>query len=104
VEDWVGRRSPSSSPSASPEPATDTRLPAPAVPRHESYAQVDPAAEAKPAQATRASRPAPVGFVCEDDVRDASRSNSSIPVDAKTIITPSARELGEELGVFETVG
>ena len=32
-------------------------------------------------------------FVCEDDVRRAIRSNNKIFIGAKTIITPSAREL-----------
>ena len=42
----------------------------------------------------------PVGFVCEDDVRVASRQNRRIPVNAKTIVTPSARDLANELDVF----
>ena len=42
----------------------------------------------------------PVAFVCEDDVRVASRENRRIPVNAKTIVTPSARDLGNELDVF----
>ncbi len=43
----------------------------------------------------------PVDFVCEDDVRRALRDNARIAVDAKTIITPAARDLGEPGGVFE---
>ncbi len=106
VDDWAGRRgNPAPTPSASPEPETAASLPPPTAPRLGSYAEVDPAAPSKPDPvATGTSRPAPVGFVCEDDVRAASRSHASIPVDGKTIITPSARELGEQLGVFETVG
>jgi ethanolamine utilization cobalamin adenosyltransferase len=42
--------------------------------------------------------------VCEEDVRAASRTETSIPVDARTIITPSARELGEDLDVFVKIG
>ena len=42
----------------------------------------------------------PVAFVCEDDVRSAIQANSKIVVGKKTIITPSARELGEENDIF----
>ena len=44
--------------------------------------------------------PPPVDFVCEDDVREALSAERKISVHAKSIITPSARELGEERGVF----
>ncbi len=40
-------------------------------------------------------------FVSEDDVRRASRENRRIKIHSKTIITPSARELGETLRIFE---
>ncbi|MGB5038302.1 MAG: hypothetical protein WBQ66_16965, partial [Blastocatellia bacterium] len=39
-------------------------------------------------------------FVCEDDVRRAIADGRKIPVDAKTIITPAARELGDTRDVF----
>jgi acetaldehyde dehydrogenase (acetylating) len=39
-------------------------------------------------------------FVCEEDVRRALASKQKILVNAKTIITPAARELGEERDVF----
>jgi acetaldehyde dehydrogenase (acetylating) len=39
-------------------------------------------------------------FVCEEDVRRAIASREKIYINAKTIITPSARELGEEREVF----
>jgi acetaldehyde dehydrogenase (acetylating) len=39
-------------------------------------------------------------FVCEDDVRRAIVENRKIPTDRKTIITPAARDLGRERGVF----
>ena len=42
----------------------------------------------------------PIGFVCEDDVRSAIQGNSKITVGKKTIITPSARDLGEANDVF----
>jgi acetaldehyde dehydrogenase (acetylating) len=47
--------------------------------------------------------PQPVPFVCEDDVRKAASANGSIPVGTKTIITPSARDLGNALDIFITI-
>jgi len=45
-------------------------------------------------------KPAPVDFVSEDDVRAAIRDGKKIYITTKTIITPSARDLGEEKEVF----
>jgi len=42
----------------------------------------------------------PASFVCEDDVRTAIQSKSRIVLGRKTIVTPSARELGEANDVF----
>jgi len=39
-------------------------------------------------------------FVCEDDVKRAVASNEKIRVNSKTIITPAARDLGEQKDVF----
>ena len=44
----------------------------------------------------------PAAFVCEDDVRAAIHSKSQIVLGRKTIVTPSARELGEAHDVFVT--
>jgi hypothetical protein len=44
----------------------------------------------------------PAAFVCEDDVRTAIQSKSQIVLGRKTIVTPSARELGEANDVFVT--
>jgi ethanolamine utilization cobalamin adenosyltransferase len=41
-----------------------------------------------------------VDFVSEPDVRDATEKGEKIHIGPDTIITPSARELGEERGVF----
>jgi acetaldehyde dehydrogenase (acetylating) len=46
----------------------------------------------------------PVDFVCEDDVREAIRHNRRIVVGARTIVTPSARDLAEANGTFAEVG
>jgi acetaldehyde dehydrogenase (acetylating) len=39
-------------------------------------------------------------FVCEDDVRQAVRSGQKIVVNSRTIVTPAARDLGEEKRIF----
>jgi hypothetical protein len=48
-----------------------------------------PSAVAKPAE-----------FVCEDDVRSAVKNGEKILVGEKTIITPAARDAGEDAKVF----
>lgn len=45
----------------------------------------------------------PVDFVSETDVRDAIAKGKKIYITAKTILTPSARDLGEEKDVFAKV-
>lgn len=49
----------------------------------------------------RARRPEPVEFVSESDVRAAMERGEKIPIGPHTLITPLARELGQEHGVFE---
>jgi hypothetical protein len=50
---------------------------------------------------SRVSNDLPIAeFVCEDDVRRALAANSKIRIGPKTLLTPSARELGESKGVF----
>jgi hypothetical protein len=44
-----------------------------------------------------------VDFVSEDDVKRAAESGEKIYITAKTIITPSARDLGEEKEIFAKV-
>jgi len=46
----------------------------------------------------------PVAFVCEDDVRTALRTGQKVVIDEKTIVTPSARDLGESQRVFVQAG
>jgi ethanolamine utilization cobalamin adenosyltransferase len=38
--------------------------------------------------------------VCEDDVRQAVLAGTKIVLDSRTIVTPSARDLGQEKRVF----
>jgi hypothetical protein len=45
----------------------------------------------------------PVDFVSETDVREAIGKGKKIYITAKTILTPSARDLGEEKDVFARI-
>ncbi len=71
---------------------------APTAPPLSSFKELEPP---KPKAEKREIKP--TGFVCEDDVRSAIQGNSKITVGKKTIITPSARELGEANDVFVLV-
>ena len=42
----------------------------------------------------------PADFICEDDVRTAIKAGKKLLLGDKTIVTPSARDLGEEAKVF----
>jgi acetaldehyde dehydrogenase (acetylating) len=55
-----------------------------------------PAEPAKP----NGGKPVPVDFVSEDDVRRAVDRGEKIYITEKTILTPSARDLGEEKEIF----
>jgi len=59
--------------------------------------------ELKTENATNGAKPNSVDFVSEDDVKKAVENGEKIYVTAKTIITPSARDLGEEKEVFARV-
>jgi hypothetical protein len=63
---------------------------------------------APPASAAPSAAPAPaqqpVAFVCEDDVRAALKDGRQILIGEKTIITPSARDLGEASRIFREAG
>ena len=54
-------------------------------------------AQSEPADA---SKPRAAEFVCEEDVRQALRAGRTILVDSRSIVTPAARDLGEEKHVF----
>jgi acetaldehyde dehydrogenase (acetylating) len=57
---------------------------------------------AVPAQARAAAAPAekPAEFVCEEDVRQAVRQGRKITIGERTIVTPAARDLGEQHRLF----
>jgi acetaldehyde dehydrogenase (acetylating) len=58
-------------------------------------AQVTPDPQLKPVAADN-----PRDFICEDDVREALKSGRTLLIGDRTIVTPSARELGESKKVF----
>ncbi|MEO6213769.1 MAG: aldehyde dehydrogenase family protein [Vicinamibacterales bacterium] len=72
----------------------------PAVPRGLT-APVEPAA-AEPAEPARqpVAATSVTDFVCEDDVRQAVRHGRKIVIGERTIVTPAARDLGEQHRVF----
>jgi acetaldehyde dehydrogenase (acetylating) len=67
----------------------------------ETPPQVAPAADA---QAKPLAADNPKDFVCEEDVREALKSGKRLLIGEKTIVTPSARELGEASKVFVQAG
>jgi hypothetical protein len=75
-------------------------------PRSETLPQVPPPAPAptQPQAASSSSNGAVDGrahdFVCEEDVKRAIAAREKIYINQKTIITPAARELGDEREVF----
>jgi acetaldehyde dehydrogenase (acetylating) len=54
-------------------------------------------------QSENGAKPSPLDFVSEDDVRRAIQKGEKIYITAKTIITPSARDLGEEKEIFAKI-
>lgn len=76
-----------------PRPSEAPEAPAKETIIHHVYAE--PVVEKGP--------PQPVDFVSEDDVRRAVARGEKIYINKKTILTPSARDLGEEKEVFARV-
>ena len=78
---------------------------------YEMKPAVNPNPPSNPSPSGHAGTPAvppkevigPVDFVCEDDVRKAIESKKWIGIHAKTIITPSARDLASNKDVFKIV-
>jgi acetaldehyde dehydrogenase (acetylating) len=60
----------------------------------------DPAVTAMTVEAVEETAPPIADFVCEEDVREAIRSERKLVVGEKTICTPLARDLGEAKNVF----
>jgi acetaldehyde dehydrogenase (acetylating) len=85
-------RQPASSASALPSPP-----PASSSTPIEQPAQSQPVL---PANGASSSTGPVYDFVCEEDVRRAIAAREKIRINGKTIITPAARELGEERDIF----
>jgi acetaldehyde dehydrogenase (acetylating) len=87
-----------------PSPAADTSREVPASSLQAQWSML--VGGSAPAPAVNAPAPVagpPVDFVCEDDVRQAMARQARIAISDRTIVTPSARELGEANQVFVTV-
>jgi acetaldehyde dehydrogenase (acetylating) len=98
-------------------PATRSPLPKPAVeveagsmyagpskeaPRSEHRAEPSPEPLRRPVESSANGRQA-IDFVSEDDVRRAIQKGEKIYINARTIITPAARDIGEPSEVFAKV-
>ncbi len=59
-----------------------------------------PASGSSPANAASPTAGRPAEFVCEEDVRQAVNAGTKIVIDSRSIVTPSARDLGDEKRVF----
>jgi acetaldehyde dehydrogenase (acetylating) len=85
-----------------PVQAAHGSVPSPIAPAPAASAPVAETPAPLPGDAAPAVPDAPpVSFVCEDDVRLAARAGRRIRLAPKAIVTPAARDLGDELGVFE---
>ncbi|MEP6914873.1 MAG: aldehyde dehydrogenase family protein [Acidobacteriota bacterium] len=85
-------------PAAAPvSPARDL-APAPAPPASAPPTLPINAPAFEPPKPSAAEKPAE--FVCEDDVRQAVRQGRTIVLGERTIVTPSARDLGEQHRIF----
>jgi acetaldehyde dehydrogenase (acetylating) len=78
-------------------------------PAHQAPKGVTATVEVKPPSSPlptspRASTEKPVDFVCEDDVRQAVREGRRIVIGERTIVTPAARDLGEQHRVLVQAG
>ncbi len=102
---------PDAAPQAAAAPTAETNggngAAAAQQPTPASTASAPPATKAAPSggasQATNGNQRKAVDFVSEDDVRRAMQKGEKIYVNARTIITPSARDMGEPAEVFAKV-
>jgi hypothetical protein len=63
-------------------------------------------APGSPPSTTAAAAPgdSPVPFVCEEDVRQAVKAGRKIVIGARSLVTPAARDLGEQHRIFVQAG
>jgi acetaldehyde dehydrogenase (acetylating) len=101
VDQWLGGKSRPEIhdhvPVAQVKPLGVHTAPPPQQPPLSSYRELQHSAPKPPAAVAPAK---PVPFVCEDDVRAAIKSHARILIGKKTIVTPSARDLGEDNQIF----
>jgi acetaldehyde dehydrogenase (acetylating) len=92
---------PAPAPSVNPLPS-EPKPPAP--PNNPSPVESKASAPSPPAPENppkiENSKPRAVDFICEDDVKKALASGKKIYINNRTIITPAARDLGEEHDIF----
>lgn len=82
----------SSPPSNPPPPSPDKPPPSPAT--------ASPPPEPEKSLESENSRPRAVDFICEEDVKKALAQGKKIYIHSRTIITPAARDLGQEHDIF----
>jgi len=103
----AGKRveAPAASPLPKPEieePEAGSMYTAPAPPAIAPPSVVnEPVSKPKPSASSNGNKA--VDFVSEDDVRRAIQKGEKLYINAKTIITPAARDLGEPAEVFAKV-
>jgi hypothetical protein len=85
-----------------PEPAP-VRAPEPVVVNPEPVSPVKTIIHELRPTSENGAKPVPLDFVSEDDVRRAVNEGKKVYITAKTIITPSARDLGDEKDIFAKV-
>ena len=71
-----------------------------AAPKSSGFESEPEAPRPAPANPPTAPRVAPLDFVSEVDVRSALNDGRKLPVGPATLITPSARDLGNENNIF----
>jgi acetaldehyde dehydrogenase (acetylating) len=88
-------------------PASETRsIPSPPSAQWAASGQASSPASQSPSQSAQSQSPVTqtngriYDFVCEEDVKRAIKAGEKIFINGKTIVTPAARDLGEERDVF----
>ncbi len=97
VDQFLSSRGYRSASDAPAPPRAGSAAPAPPAPASAAGAT---AAAFSPAAPPAAPRQTVVDFVCEDDVRQALRAGTRILIGERSIVTPSARDLGDAHQVF----
>ena len=85
---------------AAPAPAATSAPAPPAAAAPPAPAPAPPPVAAAPKATPAAPPEKPAEFVCEDDVRQAVKAGRKILIGERTIVTPAARDLGEQQRIF----